>query len=67
MDISPEARNFQDTIHKTHETQEEGRTKCGYLGPSQKGEQNIHGKSYRDKVNDHPETAPPGDPFHKQP
>jgi hypothetical protein len=45
----------------------------GYFDPSQKGEQKTHGRSYRDKVwnrdqrNDHPETAPPGDPFHKQP
>jgi hypothetical protein len=38
-----------------------------------KREQNTHGRSYRDKVwcrdwrNEHPETAPPGDPSHKQP
>jgi hypothetical protein len=37
------------------------------------GGQNTHGRSYRDKVwkggwrNDHPETAPPGDPSCKQP
>jgi hypothetical protein len=37
------------------------------------GEQNTHVRSYRDKVwsrdwrNDHPETAPPGDPSHKHP
>jgi hypothetical protein len=31
VDISPEAQNTQDTICKTHETQEEGRAKCGYL------------------------------------
>jgi hypothetical protein len=35
--------------------------------------QNIHGRSYREKVRssdgrkDHPETAPPGDPSHIQP
>ena len=33
-DISPEAQNTQDTICKTHETQEEGRPKCGYFDPS---------------------------------
>ena len=34
MDISPEARNTQVTIHKPHEIQEEGRPKCGYFDPS---------------------------------
>jgi hypothetical protein len=28
----------------------EGRPKCGYFIPSSKGEQNTHGRSYRDKV-----------------
>ena len=32
--ISPEAQNTQDTIHKPHETQEEGRPKCGHFDPS---------------------------------
>jgi hypothetical protein len=32
--ISPETWNTQDTIHKAHETQEEGRPKCGYFNPS---------------------------------
>ena len=31
MDISPEVRNTQDTIHRLHEAQEEGRSKCGYF------------------------------------
>ena len=76
MDISPKAQNTQDTIYRTHEAQEEGRPKCGCFSPSYKGEQNIHGSKYGDKVwskdwrkdwrNDHPETAPPGDPSHKQ-
>ena len=50
---------------------QEGRPKCGYFGPSSKGEQNIHGRSYRDRVQnwdwrkDHSETAPPGDLSHK--
>jgi len=48
MDISPEAQNTQDSICKTHESQEVGRPKCGYYGPSEKGEQNTHGRSYRD-------------------
>jgi hypothetical protein len=30
LDISPEAQNTQDTIHKPHETQE-GRPKCDIL------------------------------------
>jgi hypothetical protein len=34
VDISPEARNSQDKIHKPHETQEEGRPKCGYFDTS---------------------------------
>jgi hypothetical protein len=29
--ISTEAWNTQDIIHRPHETQEEGRLKCGYL------------------------------------
>jgi hypothetical protein len=33
VDISPEARNTQDTIHKTRKTQEEGRPKHGYFNP----------------------------------
>jgi hypothetical protein len=33
VDISPEAQNVQDTIHKLHETQE-GRPKAGYFDPS---------------------------------
>jgi hypothetical protein len=43
VDISPEAQNTQDAICKTHETQEEGRPKCRYFDPSQKGEQNTYG------------------------
>jgi hypothetical protein len=31
VDISPEACNTQDTIHKPHETQEEGGPKCDTL------------------------------------
>jgi hypothetical protein len=31
VDISPEAQNTQDTIHKPHETQEEGRPQCEYF------------------------------------
>jgi hypothetical protein len=33
VDISSEAGNIQDKIHKLHETKEE-RPKSGYLGPS---------------------------------
>ena len=32
--IRPETQNTQETIHRPHEAQEEGRSKCGYLGPS---------------------------------
>jgi hypothetical protein len=32
--ISTEAQNAQDTLHRAHETQEEGRPKCGYFKPS---------------------------------
>ena len=44
MDSSPEAQSTQDTIHRTQVAQEEGRPNCGYLGPSQKEEQNTHGR-----------------------
>jgi hypothetical protein len=30
VDFSPKALNTQDTIHKPHEAQEEGRPKCGH-------------------------------------
>jgi hypothetical protein len=33
-DISPKARNTQDTIHRPHEAQEDGRPKCGYFSLS---------------------------------
>jgi hypothetical protein len=39
VDISPEAQNTQDTIHRPHEAQEEGRPKYRYFGPSLKGDQ----------------------------
>jgi hypothetical protein len=50
VDISPEAKNIQDTICKTHETQEEERPKCGHFNPSYKGEQNNQGMNYRGKI-----------------
>jgi hypothetical protein len=34
VDFSPEAQNTQDTICKTHKTQEEGRPNCGHFDPS---------------------------------
>ena len=37
----PRSLEYQDTIHRPHEAQEERRTKYGYFGPSQRGEQNI--------------------------
>jgi hypothetical protein len=33
VDISPKAPNIQDTIHRPHEAQEEGRPKCGCFCP----------------------------------
>jgi hypothetical protein len=35
--FSPEAQNTQDTICKTHETQEAGRRNCGYFGLLRRG------------------------------
>jgi hypothetical protein len=46
VDISPTAPNNQDTIHRPHEAQEEGRSKCGFL----EEEQNTHRNKYGDKV-----------------
>jgi hypothetical protein len=37
VDINPESQNNQDTICKTHETQEEGRPKCGYFDLIRRG------------------------------
>jgi hypothetical protein len=34
VDISPEAPNTQDTIHRPNEAQEEGNPKYGFFGPS---------------------------------
>jgi hypothetical protein len=36
VDISPKYQNSQDTIHRPHEAQEEGRSKGGFFGPSRK-------------------------------
>ena len=33
-DINPETQSTQDTICKTHETQQEWRVKCGHFAPS---------------------------------
>jgi hypothetical protein len=35
VDISPKVPNNQDTIHRPHEVQEEGRPKSGCFSPSQ--------------------------------
>jgi hypothetical protein len=32
--FSPEAQNTQDTNYISHKALEEGKPKCGYLGPS---------------------------------
>ena len=37
MDINQKDRNAQDTIHRPHEAQEQGRRKCGCFSP-QNGE-----------------------------
>ena len=34
VDISPKAWNTQNTVHRPHEAQEEGRPKCEYFDPS---------------------------------
>ena len=54
MDISPEAWNTQDTIHRPNEAQE-GRTKYGYFGPSL-GENKIHieGGSMEQRLKERP-------------
>jgi hypothetical protein len=60
--------NWQNTWNSRR-----SKTKVWILQSFLEGEQNTHGRSYRDKVwswewrNDHPETARPGDPSHKQP
>ena len=38
VDIRPKAQNKKDTIHRPNEVQEEGRPKCGYVGPSMEGD-----------------------------
>jgi len=39
VDISTKSQNTQDTIHRPHEAQEEGRPKCGCFSHSYNGEQ----------------------------
>ena len=39
----PEAQDIQDTIWKTHESEEEERPKSGYFIPSLNEEHNTHG------------------------
>ena len=68
MDISPEAWNTWDTIHKTHETKEDGRPKCVHLEggtkyPWKELQRQIVEKHWR---NDHPETAALRNTSHKQ-
>jgi hypothetical protein len=46
-DISPEARNTQDTIHRPHETQEEGRPVDTSI-LLRRGNKIPNGRSYRD-------------------
>ena len=46
----PKSSEYQDTIHRLNEAQEEGRPKYGYFGPSSKGEENTYGRRYRGKV-----------------
>jgi hypothetical protein len=64
---------IQDTIYKTHKTQEEHWPKCGHFAPSYNWKQNTHGRSYRVNVwswherMDHLETVIPKDPSHNQP
>ena len=43
MDISPKDKNTQDTTHRPHVAQEEGRPKCGYFDPYWKVDQSTHG------------------------
>jgi hypothetical protein len=70
VDINPKATNNQDTIHRPHEAQEEGRPKW-VLWSFLEGEQNTHRSKYGDKVlstlrKGHPETVPPEDSSHIQ-
>jgi hypothetical protein len=68
VDIRPEAQNTKDTICKTHETQKEGRPSVQTWIFLRRGNK-IPMEGVRDKERniDHPDTAPPVDPFHKQP
>ena len=72
MDISPKSPNIQDTIHKPHEAQEEGKLKCGYLSPSYKDNKVLTGANMEIKCRaettqkGHPETVTPADSSHIQ-
>ena len=67
MDIIPKPLDIQDTAHRPHEAQEEGRPKSGCFGPSYKEEENTHWIKYEDKVQSrdwrkgHPENVPTRD------
>jgi hypothetical protein len=68
VDIILEAQNTHDTVHRPHEAQEEGKPKCGYFNPSQKGEtkypwKGIQRQSMDQRMNKgHPEIPSHWDP-----
>jgi hypothetical protein len=47
VDISPEAENTQDSIHRPYE---EEKPKCESFSAFQKGEQSSHRRKYGDKI-----------------
>ena len=49
MDISAKALNTQNTIHRPHEAQEEGRPKCGFSVLLRKGNKIIIGANMETK------------------
>ena len=55
MDISPEIWNTQDTIHRPHGNQEEGRSKSECFGSSEKGNKILKGVNTEIKSRVEPE------------
>jgi hypothetical protein len=62
VDISPKVQNTQDTIHRLHEVQEEGRSRSFLEGETKYPWEEIQRQSVEQRNKGHPETAPPGDP-----
>jgi hypothetical protein len=66
VDIIPKTRTTQDTIHKPHEAQEEGRSMCGKGSKMHTGANMEIKCRIETEKKGHPGTVPPGNSSHIQ-